>query len=273
MNNSLVSVITTTKNEEKNIRACLESIKKQTYKPLEIIVVDNHSTDKTKEIAKKYTTTVFDKGPERSAQRNFGAKKALGKYVLFLDADMVLATSVVSDCISEIQNKGVGGIIIPEESYGKGIWAQVKKLERSFYVGNDLVEAARFFDKEKFLSLGGFDENITGPEDWDLSQRVKDKYHIERVHSFIYHNEGRLTFLGSVRKKYYYSKKFSTYAQKSINMKYSTQQMNLFKRYHIFLSNPLKLFKNPLLGLGVLALKTSEFCAGGIGYIIGSRKR
>ncbi len=53
--NPLVSVTITTKNEEKNIENCLKSILEQSYKNIEIIVVDNNSTDKTKEIALKYT--------------------------------------------------------------------------------------------------------------------------------------------------------------------------------------------------------------------------
>ena len=67
-----VSVIVTTKNEAKNIGRCLQSIQNQTYKAIEIIVVDNFSKDETKRIAKKFTKKVFDKGPERSAQRNLG---------------------------------------------------------------------------------------------------------------------------------------------------------------------------------------------------------
>ena len=70
--NRLVSVIVTTRNEERNIGNCLQSIRLQTYKPVEIIVVDNNSTDKTQEIARSFTDVVVNKGPERSAQRNHG---------------------------------------------------------------------------------------------------------------------------------------------------------------------------------------------------------
>ena len=82
----LVSVIITTKNSERTLDRCLSTIKNQTYPNIELIVVDNNSTDKTKEIAKKYTKNVFNKGPERSAQRNFGATKARGKFLLIHDS-------------------------------------------------------------------------------------------------------------------------------------------------------------------------------------------
>jgi glycosyltransferase involved in cell wall biosynthesis len=82
--NPLVSVIITTKNSEKYIKECLYSIKKQSYKKIESIVVDNNSIDHTKEIAEKYTKSIYNKGPERSAQRNFGAKKTKGDFLLFI---------------------------------------------------------------------------------------------------------------------------------------------------------------------------------------------
>ena len=61
--------------------------------------MDNNSTDRTKEIAKEYTEKVYNYGPERSAQRNFGVKQASGKYILYLDADMILSEDVVFKCV------------------------------------------------------------------------------------------------------------------------------------------------------------------------------
>lgn len=269
MKNPLVSIIITTKNEEKNIEKCLQSIKGQTYINCEIIVVDNNSSDFTKRIAQKYTDLIFDKGPERSAQRNFGVKKATGIYVLFIDADMLLTKDVVSQCVFSILKERVGGIIIPEKSFGTGFWAECKMLERSFYVGNDNIEAARFFDKKKFIMINGYDEMLTGPEDWDLSQKVKASYGLARIKEFILHNEGNLSLNTTLKKKYYYAKKFASYMQKKTNKQYAVTQFSIGRRYWIFLSRPYMLFKNPVLGFGVLFMKTAEFIAGALGFFEG----
>jgi glycosyltransferase involved in cell wall biosynthesis len=61
MNNLLVSVIIPTYNSSRTLEKCLESIKNQSYKNIEIIVVDNNSKDNTKEIALKFTDKVFNK--------------------------------------------------------------------------------------------------------------------------------------------------------------------------------------------------------------------
>ena len=77
----LVSVIITTKNEEDVIEKLLESIQKQSYSRIEIIVVDNFSSDETYDISKRYTKNVYEKGPERSVQRNYGFEKPKEKHI------------------------------------------------------------------------------------------------------------------------------------------------------------------------------------------------
>ncbi|HUD20163.1 MAG TPA: glycosyltransferase [Patescibacteria group bacterium] len=268
--NTAVSVIITTRNEEKNIEACLNSIKRQSYNDIEIIVIDNNSTDATKSIAKRYTAKFFDKGPERSAQRNFGAGKATGTYLLFLDADMELTPRVIKECVMISEEKRKLAVVIPEESFGVGFWATCKALERSFYLKVDYIEAARFFRKDIFEALEGYDESITGPEDYDLPQRVKELHgdqSIGRVSAHIRHNEGKLSLIGTMRKKYYYGKKMDRYKAKKENSQYLIKQASILNRYIIFFSNPLKLFRDPVVGLGMLFMKTSEMVAIACGYV------
>ena len=120
----LVSAIVTTFNNEDTLDACLRSILAQDYSPFELIVVDNHSKDKTRKIAKKYTDKLFTQSPERSAQRNRAVKESSGEIVIILDSDMILTNSVISEVVSALDSKDVVGVIIPEESIGSGFWAR-----------------------------------------------------------------------------------------------------------------------------------------------------
>lgn len=270
---TLVSIIIPTRNSERTIEKCLKNIKNQTYKNIEIIVVDNNSTDRTRDIAKKFIQLVFNKGSERSAQRNFGASKSKGSFLLFIDSDMELTKKVVKECVEKIG--GYKGIIIPEKSFGKGFWAKCKALERSFYLGIDWIEAARFFNREVFEEFKGYDESQTGTEDYDLPQRIKEKYgnkSIGRINSFILHNEGNLSLLYILKKKYYYAKTANVYATKRSNKEYFLKQSSIIERYKLFFSHPKKLFKNPILGFGMLFMKTSEFIFGGLGYLFKDEK-
>jgi glycosyltransferase involved in cell wall biosynthesis len=263
----LVSVIVTTKNNHATLQACLRSIARQTYAPTELIVVDNNSSDDTKDIAKRFTKHVYDKGPERSAQRNFAATQATGDYVLIIDSDMVLEETVVGACLQAAQQDDAAAVIIPEESFGEGFWAQCKRLERSFYVGNDHIEAARFFDKTLYKQLGGYNEAMTGGEDWDFTNRVRAAgVTIARVHSYIFHNEGHPHFTRTVRKVYYYAQHAGAYFAENPAQSALTDKSGPLARYKLFFSRPGKLLRNPFVALGMLTLKTAEYAAGGLGY-------
>jgi glycosyltransferase involved in cell wall biosynthesis len=261
-------VIVTTYNNQATLDACLSSIIDQDYPNLELVVVDNNSLDQTKSIAKKYTKHVYNKGPERCAQRNYGVAKANGDYLMIIDSDMELDTKVVSDCVSQVTaNPKYKAIVIPEESFGDGFWARCKRLERSFYVGVSWMEAARFFHAATYKKLGGYNEQLVSGEDWDLSQRFGEISPIGRIQSFIRHNEGRLRLSRTLQKKYYYSQKFAEYIDANKEATVIGQQTGLAARYGLFLTHPTKLLRQPHIGLGMLFMKTCEFAWGGCGYM------
>jgi glycosyltransferase involved in cell wall biosynthesis len=270
MKKPLVSVIVPTKNSSETLTSCLKSIKNQSFKNYEIILVDNNSTDKTKEIASKFTKKIFNKGPERSTQRNFGAKKASGKFLLFIDSDMTLDKNAIKEAVEIFsKNSKVGGLIIPERSIGKSFWGKCKALEKGFYEGVEWIEAGRIFKKSIFEKVGGFDTTLISGEDWDLSHRIAGVSEVSRIKSFVTHNEGDVSLMDVVKKKYYYSIHISKYITKS------SGNLNIMvaDRYKLFFSKPKKLFKNPLLGVGLLFIKTCEFGGGFIGYMVGRIKK
>ena len=82
-----VSIVIPVKNEEKNIPVILESIKKQTYKPYEVIVSDADSKDNTRKIAKEYGARVVEGGIP-AIGRNNGFNAAQKDIVIFMDADV-----------------------------------------------------------------------------------------------------------------------------------------------------------------------------------------
>ena len=282
--NPLVSVIVPTRNSAQFLDACLTSIKKQSYKNIEIIVVDNNSTDSTKEIVRSVIARseatwqsrifLFNKVPERITESNFGAKIATGEYFLFIESDIELSPKVIEACVNKILStvKTVA-LVIPEKSIGIGFWAKCKALEKSFYVGVDLIEASRFFLKGSYLEVGGYDESLVSGEDWDLSQRIEKLGKIERIQEYILHNEGHFTLKKALLKKYYYAQNFSKYLSKKRPSEKTLHQTNPFLRFNLFFKNSNKLFNEPFLGLGMLFMKVSEFCFGGVGYVIEKLKK
>lgn len=274
MSQPLVSVIVPTKNSARTLGACLQSICSQSYSPIEVIVVDNSSIDNTLSIAQHYTNLFFTKGPERSAQRNFGAKQAKGEYIVFIDSDMKLSDTVIKDCVDTMQqNKSFSGVIIPEESFGQGFWAKCKKLERSFYVGVDWMEAARFFRTADLLQIGGYDERLLSGEDWDLSSKMRNLGTFGRIPSYIYHDEGVLRLLSTIQKKFFYATEFRKFLDKNKKRQSALKQVHIVSRYKLFFSQPKKLFQDPVVGIGMIFMKTCEFFFGIIGILFTKYKK
>lgn len=179
---------------------------------------------------------------------------------------MVLSDDVVAECVEKISSSV--GVVIPEESFGIGFWAQCKKLERSFYIGVGYMEAARFFRLADYKSSGGYNVQMVSGEDWDLSQRIAKMGEINRIESLIYHNEGKISLYKTIKKKYYYAKKFQKYTSQNKGEKSLYNQINVFTRYKLFFMHPVKLFKNPIIGGGMLFMKTCEFTFGSAGYLV-----
>lgn len=262
--NFLVSIILTTKNEEKNIERFLQSVEKQTYKNIEVIVVDNKSSDKTKEIAKKYTRKVYDCGPERSAQRNFGAKKSRGGYLVFLDADMELSPGVIKDCVATIRRLGVKALTIPEKTVGKSFFAKIRRFEREMYMKEPDYEVPRFFEGKIFFEYGGYDKRLTGPEDYDLPYRIKKTYKIGRISKYIFHHEEGLTLKKQLSKKYYYAKKGALYASKHPRLIW-VQGTILFRK--VYLKHWRKFLQHPALGISFIIVRSLETIWAVSGFI------
>jgi glycosyltransferase involved in cell wall biosynthesis len=287
----VVSLIVTTKNEEENIGRCLDSLRAQTYPNIEIILVDNNSRDKTKEIAKNKGAKVYNFGPERSAQRNYGIiTKSQGKFVMYVDADMILTPNLIMDCVNDLSAKpGVIALYIPEMILGKSLFCRIRRFERQFYDGTS-IDSCRFFRREAFIQSGGFDEELFkkgGCEDWDLDKKIRNcgevailqqdkfdnkilndtwihKYAIERGvrignRSFILHDESEDRLVQYLEKKRYYAPGFSGYI-----LKWGASDSDVQKQFSIYY-RLFKVFfekskwrivlKNPLFYLLTLGLR------------------
>ena len=246
-----VAVIVPTHDSVATLRCCLESIRAQTQ-PCTLIVVDNGSMDGTHLIAEELADLVIDCGPERSAQRNAGARATVARFVGFIDSDMELSPGVVGEAVAELRT-GAASVVVPEQTVGEGFWTMVRAYERSLYLGSEAIEAPRFFQREVFNSVGGFDETMTGPEDWDLSIRTRQKGPRVRIESVILHHEGRVRYFSACRKKGYYGPGLVRFSAKHGATGVFVASQRPWLRRPRALMNPL--------GIGLLALKVGEASA------------
>jgi glycosyltransferase involved in cell wall biosynthesis len=265
---SLVSVIVPTRNSARTLEACLRSIRAQTHQRLELVVVDNYSEDGTATIARRLSDSFLSAGPERSTQRNVGAARAAGSQVLFVDSDMLLEPEVVAQCLDQAE-AGASAVVIPEESFGEGFWARCKALERSCYQGDSTIEAARFFDAELFERIGGYDEQLSAAEDWDLHERARlAGSTFGKTAAMIRHDEGHLRLQPLLKKKFRYGIAMSPYLRKHPEL--ARSQLRLFRP--AFRAHADRLRAQPLTTLGMFAMKSSEGAAGVAGIALGKAR-
>lgn len=264
----LVSVIITTKNEEKNIENCLKSIQNQTYKNIEIIVVDNHSIDKTQEIASRLIKRVFDLKKEikvtevknfRGAQLNLGVNKAKGNIIFFPDADMSFDKELFSDAVDKLTQSDA--LYVPEIVSGKGYFGKIRNFERSFY-NETSIDGVRFVRKKVFMEVGGFDDKniVFGPDDWDFTKTLKKyKYVLRITHKPLYHHEESLTLMTYLKKKSKYASTFQGYVDKwGKDDEDIRKQFGFWYRYFIVFAEKgkwKKMLAHPFLTLGMFIVR------------------
>lgn len=258
-----ISVIVPTRNSGRTLAACLQSLRHQTHPEVEIIVVDNGSSDDTPELGRSLAHVFLDRGPERSAQRNAGARAAGGEIVVFIDSDMVLEPTVLAD-IAEVfaTQPTTDAVIIPERSFGVGFLASCRVLEKSLYVGQDDVEAPRAFRREVFDAVGRWDETLTAAEDWDLADRTRAAgVGIARIDSWIWHDEGTISLRGQYQKKQYYGRWVAEYLSRQPEGSRHLSRPGLVSQVPTMLRSPVRTG-------GMVVLKGVEVA----GLVVGMRR-
>jgi len=268
----MVSIIITTKNEEKNIENCIKSVLNQDFhsENIEILIIDNNSSDKTREIAKRYVNPnqvynlidYIDLSKVknfRGAQLNLGVEKAKGDIIFFPDADMTFDKELFLDAVRKLND--LDALFIPEVVCGKGFFGKIRNFERSFY-NETCIDGVRFVKREVFLRVGGFDvKNILfGPDDWDFTKTLtKNNIKLGITGKSLFHHEEWMTVGVYVWKKGKYVNTFEGYVKKwGKNDKDIRKQLGISYRYfNVFIENGKwkKIIKHPLLSLGMFGLK------------------
>jgi glycosyltransferase involved in cell wall biosynthesis len=263
----LVSIIVPTFNSAKTLEATLKSISCQTYPNIETIVVDNHSTDDTREIARRHGAKVYLKGPERAAQDNHGVKKAHGKYVFITGGDMIIDKDYVMQAVKKCEEEGYDAIYASVLTKGESFWQRVKGLERKTYVGDNFIESARFFRREVFLNLGGYDESLVlNADDYDMQHRLDlARYKTARITAVEWHTDEPTSLKQLALKSYYYAEFASRYMKKYPS--HATKQ--LFPVRLAFIRHINILFCDPLYFIGFIIFKIVQYSAGLCGFIAG----
>lgn len=195
------SVIIPVFNEEKVIKDCLESLMKQSYKNMELIVVDDGSIDKSVEIARRFNIKFFHQshlGPGKA--RNLGAKYSTGEILIFIDADMVFDKDFIKELIKPIiRGMTVGTFSKEEYVFNKdNLWSKCWNINKNLPLDRmhpvnypDEQEVFRAILKSEFDKVSGFD-SIGYIDDYTLSEKLDKKASIAKGATLYHKNPSSL---------------------------------------------------------------------------------
>jgi len=183
----LVSVVIPTCNRSALLTGAIQSVRLQTYRNLEIIVIDDASTDDTQEIVEgfadpriRYLRHDINRGG--AAARNTGIRAAAGEYIAFLDDDDEWAPAKTDEQLEVLEDDGCDVVMCTWDQHGEQILkfggkkiVELEDLRQGrFTAGGTGVLMARAAVVKKTM----FDESLPRYQDWDLFIRIANKHKI-----------------------------------------------------------------------------------------------
>jgi len=193
MKEGLVSVIIPNYNYAQYLRGAIESVLGQTYSNIEIIVVDDGSTDGSKELIGSFgnkITPVFQRNEGVSAARNNAVNASSGEYLAFLDADDSWMPEKVEKQFNLFQTDSALGLVhvgvIEVDENGSTLLERFEGLDGE--ISNDLLMLKRegilgggsglMVPRKVFDEVGGFDLRLSTSADWDLFYQISSRYQV-----------------------------------------------------------------------------------------------
>ena len=202
-NQPLVSVILPTYNRAYIVSKALQSVLSQTYRNFEVIVIDDGSTDNTKEIITnisckdsrvKYFRNNENKGP--AGARNVGINLAKGELIAFIDDDEWFPNKLekqdnLLQTLPEnfaVVYSGFYKVIGAKKIYipSKNIYPREGRILNSLLKGNFVDTPSILVRKSALLDVGLFDERLSMLEDWELAIRLSKKYQFKLIDEPLY---------------------------------------------------------------------------------------
>ena len=205
----LVSVIVPTYNRPDQLRKCLKSISEQTYKNIEVVVINDNGLDVLPIIMEfnnilKINLVVNETNLGTGATRNKGVNEARGRFITFLDDDDIYYPNHIQTLIENydpkyaviyadaMQVNYIQGDDGPCETY-RGVVCSSNFYKDKLYVGNYIPNLCVLTSKETFIKSHGFDAELVALEDWEWLLRmalIADFKHVKKITAEYHINHG-----------------------------------------------------------------------------------
>lgn len=231
--NKLVSIIVPAYNVESTIIETLNSVVEQTYSTVEVIIVNDGSTDRTVDLVKEFIVnranfSLYSKNNGGlPATRNYGFVRSKGEYVVFLDADDLIDKTYVEFCVKAFLHNDALSVVYTQTMLFERVneLFDLPSFSYERLLTQNCITATAMIKSVYFREIGMYDEGLNFCEDWDLWIRLLDKFpNVEYIEQplFFYRRRNTENSMTDLNKKknisekailYIYNKNYDIYAK------------------------------------------------------------
>lgn len=225
---STISIVIPVYNGEKILNQCLESVLNQTYENYEVIVVNNNSTDGTKDIISEFQKRdnrikyAFEKYISRGAARNAGIRIAVGEIIAMTDGDCIVPENWIEELTKPIVDEGEAAVMGFEEDLIKNFWTKNVQRANLEYLSRNLnkkyinhIDTKNFAIKTELIKKLMFDSKLVALEEFDFYLRLG--------------NEIKIRFIPSLKVGHYHQDSFNKIVV--LNFKRGFWAVKIYKKY------------------------------------------
>lgn len=231
----LVSIVIANFNYGRFLGEAIESAQKQTYPNIEILFIDDGSTDDSIAVASRYDIQVYAQENQGvCAARNNAAVHAKGEYILFLDSDDRLYPESIEKLVNLLEKSGPGYAYAygQLQYFGQRDWIfESRAFDPVALAKENYIQTSALIRKQVFDAVGGFDRGFKLREDWELFIRI-------------WHAGYRGAFLGEPHIQYRKHKEPTRKKTRLPKNIVTSRLIYLYPRFFImkFLRNPFRYF-------------------------------
>jgi glycosyltransferase involved in cell wall biosynthesis len=215
-NTPLISITIPTYNSEATIDLCLRSIfhqyEAEINSNVEVIVVDNCSSDRTEEICKGYSCRFLRTRCSKAEAREIGFLKSTGKYVLILDSDMCVERGILNELIGYAEDSNFDAIIINEEFLGESFLHIARTIEKRCYTNASEIQSPRFY-KRQVIEKVDWKRIDDGWDEMEIFLEAQKSSPALQIHK----SDKKIWLIGNpldIKKKLHHGKYFKMYKKK-----------------------------------------------------------
>jgi GT2 family glycosyltransferase len=209
---------------------------------------------------------VLNGGDERTSQINIAVRNSTSKYLYYTGADFRVEPTLLEDAVAAAERESADAVWINCISEDNGFWGRVRHFERETYIGSVDFESARFFTREMYERVGGYDDSVPVFEEYDLQDRMMAAgARFTRIATAAEHHLDEPKRLSQIWWRSYY---IGSLYRNLVSKQGASALRHLNPVRRTFFKDPKRYLQHPVLTVGFIMLLLAKYGGGAAGILV-----